>query len=96
MCNQTVSLVAAQIEQAGIPTVSQIYLREAAEALRPPRTLLVPFDHGYALGEPNNPDLQLDVLRKTFALLNAYGPGPVLEEYSREAAETYAHVGSHR
>jgi len=94
MCNQTVSLVGAEIERAGIPTVSQIYLREAAEALRPPRTLWVPFDHGYALGEPNNPELQLDVLRKTFALLNAYGPGPVLEEYSRETADTFAHSAS--
>jgi len=84
MCNQTVSLVAAEIERAGIPTVGQIYLREAAEATTPPRVLLVPFDHGYALGEPNDPELQLDVLRATFALLDAPGPGPVLAEYAHD------------
>ncbi len=86
MCNQTVSLVAAEIERAGIPTVVQIYLREAAEKLRPPRALLVPFDHGYALGEPNNVDLQLSVLRQTFGLLDEPGPPPVLKEYVREPA----------
>lgn len=85
MCNQTVSLVAAEIERSGIPTVTQIYLREAAEKLRPPRALFVPFAHGYALGEPNNPALQLDVLRQTFALLDVEGPGPVLLEYEPAA-----------
>lgn len=82
MCNQTVGLVGAEIERAGIPTVSQIYLRDAAERIRPPRTLWVPFPHGYALGEPNDPQQQLDVLRQTFALLDAEGPGPVLEDYA--------------
>lgn len=84
MCNQTVSLVAAEIERAGIPTVVQIFLREAAEKLRPPRALLVPFDHGYALGEPNNVALQMSVLRQTFAMLDLPGPGPVLVEYAVE------------
>lgn len=84
MCNQTVSLVAAEIERAGIPTVVQVFLREAAEKLRPPRALWVPFDHGYALGAPNDVALQLDVLRATFALLDEPGPAPVLREYVRE------------
>ena len=74
-------LVAAEIERAGIPTVGLEYLREAAEVVRPPRALLVPFPHGYALGQPNDVALQLDVLRQTFALLDAEGPGPVLQEY---------------
>ena len=94
MCNQTVSLVAAEIERHGIPTVCQIYLREAAEKLRPPRALLVPFAHGYALGEPNNADLQLDVLRRTFALLDEQGPPPVLREYARRM--THAGVAAVR
>jgi len=81
MCNQTVSLVAAEIERQGIPTVVQLYLREAAEKLRPPRALLVPFPHGYALGAAGDADLQLSVLRQTFALLGEQGPPPVLREY---------------
>lgn len=80
------SLVAAEIERHGIPTVVQIYLREAAEELHAPRALLVPFPHGYALGAPNDADLQHDVLRQTFALLAEEGPGPVLSEYVRAAA----------
>jgi hypothetical protein len=84
MCNQTVSLVAAEIERAGIPTVVQVFLREVAEKVRPPRALWVPFDHGYALGEPNNPALQIDVLRQTFALLDEAGPGPVLKEFATD------------
>lgn len=90
MCNQTGSLVAAEVERAGIPTVGQIYLREAAEALRPPRMLWVPFDHGYALGAPNDPALQLDVLRRTFELLDEPGPPPVLREYVPVTAEAGA------
>jgi hypothetical protein len=82
MCNQTVSLVAAEIERAGIPTVCQVYLREAAERIRPPRALWVPFPHGYALGRPNDVPLQLDVLRQTFKLLDEAGPPPVLKDYA--------------
>lgn len=93
MCNQTGSLVAAEVERAGIPTVGQIYLRVAAEHLRPPRMLLVPFDHGHALGEPGNAELQLDVLRRTFALLDEPGPPPVLREYTRRPAEAGARRG---
>jgi hypothetical protein len=85
MCNQTVSLVAAEIERSGIPTVVQVFLREVAKTLRPPRALWVPFDHGYALGEPNNPALQTDVLRQTFALLAEPGPGPVLRDFMSDA-----------
>jgi len=84
MCNQTVSLVAAELERAGIPTVTQVFLREIAEKVRPPRALWVPFDHGYPLGEPGNPTLQTDVLRQTFALLDEDGPGPVLKEFEAE------------
>ncbi len=84
MCNQTVSLAAAEIERHGIPTVLQIYLREAAERLRPPRALWVPFPHGYALGAPNDAPLQREILRQTFALLDEPGPGPVLREYSQQ------------
>jgi hypothetical protein len=81
MCNQTVGLVAAEIERAGIPTAGIVYLHEAAEAMRPPRILWVPFPHGYALGKPDDVALQLDVLRQALALLDEPGPGPVLKDY---------------
>jgi hypothetical protein len=84
MCNQTVSLVAAELERAGIPSVVQVFLREVAEKVRPPRALWVPFEHGYPLGLPNDPALQVDVLRQTFALLSETGPGPVVKEFAAD------------
>lgn len=84
MCNQTAGLVAAEIERAGIPTVTQVFLRDVAEKVRPPRALWVPFEHGYPLGEPNNEPLQHHVLKQTFALLERPGPGPVLVDYTRD------------
>jgi hypothetical protein len=49
MCNQTVSLVAAALEQQGISTVVVQLLRMVTEKVRPPRALFVPFRHGYPL-----------------------------------------------
>jgi hypothetical protein len=51
MCNQAVSLIAAEIERRGIPTVCVILLREIAERVRPPRALSVPFPLGYPFYE---------------------------------------------
>lgn len=82
MCNQAVGLVSAELEREGIATVCIQLLRRVAEAVRPPRSLLVPFPHGYPLGQPNDPDLQKRILRAALALLDHPGPGPVLEEYS--------------
>ena len=55
MCNQTVSLIAAELERQGISTVILLLLREVGEAVRPPRALWVPFPHGYPLGRPDDP-----------------------------------------
>lgn len=70
MCNQTVCLVQAAIEREGIATVSISLLREVAEALSPPRALVVPFPMGYPLGEPNNPSLQHRVIADALRLLD--------------------------
>ena len=69
MCNQTVSLVAAELERRGIATVCVQLLRKVAEQVRPPRALFVPFKHGYPLGEPNNPVLQTHVIQAALSLL---------------------------
>ena len=47
------SLVAAELERRGIPTVVISLLRMVAERLRPPRALFVPFRHGFPLGRPH-------------------------------------------
>jgi hypothetical protein len=68
MCNQTVGLIAAELERQGIPTVVIQILRMVAEKVGPPRSLCVPYKHGYPLGEPNNPDLQRRVVETALSL----------------------------
>lgn len=79
--NQTVALVAAELERQGITTVCLMLLREVAERVRPPRALCVPFRHGYPLGQPDDAQGQGRVLEAAFYVLeNEPGPAPVLRE----------------
>lgn len=81
MCNQTVGLVQAALERAGITTVSLSLLREVAAVIKPPRTLFVPFPMGFPLGEPNNAELQHRVIAAALALLPRIDV-PVLAEFT--------------
>lgn len=76
MCNQAVSLVAAELERRGIATVAIVLLRGVAERVRPPRALAVPFRHGYPLGEPGRPDRQRWVMEHALGLVEAPGVSP--------------------
>jgi hypothetical protein len=69
MCNQTVCLVAAELERQGISTVVIQLLREVAERMRPSRALFVPFKHGYPLDMPNDPQRQHAVIEAALKLL---------------------------
>ncbi len=71
MCNQAVSLVAAEIERAGMPTVVLQLLRDVAVKVRPPRALFVPFPHGYPLQKPHEPELQTAVISAALELLKS-------------------------
>lgn len=87
MCNQAVSLVAAELERRGIPTVVLQLLRFVAERVRPPRALWVPFRHGWTLEAPHEPERQHRVLEAALRLLEtAEGPGPVLADYEVASA----------
>lgn len=84
MCNQAVSLMAAELERIGISTVVIQLLRKVAERVRPPRALFVPFPHGYPLDAPNEPARQHAVLEAALRLLEARASGPpVLEDFER-------------
>ena len=86
MCNQTVCLVAAELERQGIATVALLLLREVGEAVRPPRALFVPFPHGYPLDRSHDPPRQLAVLEAALRLLEDPGPRPpVLVDYEPPA-----------
>ena len=80
MCHQSVGLIQRAIEYAGITTVSISLLREITERIRPPRALFVPYPLGYPLGEPDNPNLQIRIMRAAFALLPRTDI-PVLENF---------------
>lgn len=87
MCVQTVGLVQAAIEREGIATVSISLLREVTSRIKPPRALFVPFPMGHPLGEPNNPELQHQVIAEALKLLERYDV-PVLESFSNSKAES--------
>lgn len=78
MCNQTVCLVAAELERRGIATVCVQLLREIAEKVRPPRALVVPFKHGFPLDGPGDPARQIAVIEAALKLLEDETASPPL------------------
>lgn len=76
MCNQTVCLVAAELERQGISTVVIVLWRKIAERVRPPRALAVPFRHGYPLDSPANPPRQHAVIEAALRVLEDAGLTP--------------------
>ena len=86
MCNQTVCLVAAELERQGVSAVVIQLLREVAERMRPPRALFVPFKHGYPLDMPSDPQRQHAVIEAALKLLEdpALTP-PVLADFPASA-----------
>ena len=84
MCNQAVSLMAAELERQGISTATIVLLRSIAEKVRPPRALFVPFPHGYPLDTPNDPSRQIAVVEAALALLEREDlKPPALVDYAR-------------
>ena len=85
MCNQAVSLVAAEMERRGISTVVIQLLREVAQKVRPPRALFVPFKHGYPLGAPNDSHRQTAVIQAALKMLEAKGlEAPALVDFAAD------------
>jgi hypothetical protein len=78
-----VCVLARVFEEAGLTTVTLAMVREHAERVRPPRALFVPFPFGYALGKPNDPQLQRRVIDAAVDLLSRE-QGPVLEDFPEE------------
>ena len=78
------SVLARVFESAGLTTVAVALVREHAQRVRPPRALWVPFYFGYALGKPDDPDFQHQVIAAMLATLEA-DAGPVLADYPEEA-----------
>ena len=75
------------IEEHGIATTTIAMVREHAERVKPPRALFVPFFFGFALGKPNNPEYQHEVLKAALGLLSA-DEGPALEDFPDDSDPT--------
>ena len=78
------SVLARVFESAGLTTVAIALVREHAERVRPPRALWVPFYFGYALGKPDDPEFQHQVISTALSTLDAES-GPVLADYPEDA-----------
>jgi len=77
-------VLARALEAEGVATTAISMVREHSEKLRPPRTLVVPFPFGHALGRAGDPALQHRVLAAALGLFAAPG-GPVLEDFPEDA-----------
>lgn len=78
------SVLARVFEAAGLTTVAVALVREHAARVKPPRALWVPFYFGYALGRPDDPAFQHQVIAAALNLLTA-AAGPVLADYPEDA-----------
>ena len=74
------SVLGHVFEDAGLTTVAIALVREHAERVKPPRALFVPFQYGYPLGKPNDPEYQHRVIAAALKLVEQ-STGPVLMDY---------------
>ncbi|HYE29875.1 MAG TPA: hypothetical protein VEH27_00470 [Methylomirabilota bacterium] len=82
MCNQTVCLIAAELERQGITTVVIQFLRFVTDIIKPPRALMVPYPHGFPLGRPNDPELQHSIIEAALELAgDTSAAGPVIRDF---------------
>jgi hypothetical protein len=76
----SVGHVARLVEAAGIPTVA-IYVEafaHYAEAMKVPRTLIVPHPMGRPVGPPGDSERHLDVVRAALAMIDEVSEGGVM------------------
>ena len=71
-------LIARELEQKDISTVTLNMFLDIAKKLIPPRTIHVNFPFGAPFGDPNNRSLQLKIIRESLSMLeNSNKPGEI-------------------
>ena len=73
-------MLARVFEAAGLVTVIIAMVREHVEKVMPPRSLYVPYPFGFALGKPNEPELQHRIIAAALELTEK-PQGPVLSDF---------------
>lgn len=86
MCTGAVGALGHFIERAGVATTSISLVREQSEKVQPTRALWVPFALGRPLGSAENPEIQKNVMREAFALLET-ATEPTIADYTGEVPE---------
>jgi hypothetical protein len=67
-------LLGRVFEESGLITVTIAMVREHAERVKPPRALFVPFPFGLALGKPNDPEQQPQVIPPPWVCCTSHLP----------------------
>jgi len=65
-----VGLIARELEQKDISTVTLNMFLDIAKKVIPPRTIHVNFPFGAPFGDPNNRSIQLEVIRESLSMLD--------------------------
>jgi hypothetical protein len=63
VCHQSVGLIARQLEEAGLPTLSMTSALSITRSVGVPRGAFVDFPLGHTTGEPHRPAEQMALLR---------------------------------
>lgn len=69
VCQQSGGLLAREIENTGIPTVTLNLIKKVAEINKLPRVGHLPFPFGSPVGEPGNKKQQIEVIKAALKLL---------------------------
>ena len=87
MCHQSVGLIQAVFEAAGLSTVSVSLCEEITSKVGPPRVLQVPFPFGFPLGPLGADEQRRDIVEAALALLEVDGDrtGPLVEHWREDS-----------
>jgi D-proline reductase (dithiol) PrdB len=68
------------MEEAGIPTIYLGSCKDMMARVKPPRSAFLNFPLGRQCGKPNDPELQLSILKATLdVLMTASTPGEIVD-----------------
>lgn len=79
MCHRSVGLVASELENAGMSTVTISMRPDISFAMKVPRAVYVRFPLGNPMGEPGRADQQRRILDHLFELLETATEPQILE-----------------
>lgn len=80
VCNQTVGLVARELERQGVSTVAAVTLKEVAQQVRLPRAVFIHFPFGRTLGRAGDAAMQTSIVTDMARALRTLDrPGKIVD-----------------